>query len=68
MQEAPVKPLRRGVQKNISLDADAAALFPVLCENSRAYGKFISELLRQEMVRRETRQQMIREFQEMAGR
>jgi hypothetical protein len=66
MPKAPIR--RKGVQKNLCLDADAAALFPLLSANSNAYGRLVSELLRQEMVRRETRQEMIRDMQALAQR
>jgi len=60
-------PTRRcGRPLNFSIDADAVDIMHALVPSTKAYGRFISELIRQEMVRRETRQEMMQQIQTAA--
>jgi hypothetical protein len=63
---API--VRRGVQVNLCLDVDVIPLMKLLSPSSKRYGALISSLLRQEMVRREERQAMLKELQALVPR
>jgi len=52
-------PRRCGIAVNITVDHDALDLLRFLSPGQRTQGRFVSELIRQEMIRRETRQEML---------
>jgi hypothetical protein len=47
---------RRGLACNLTLDVDAHALMKELSPHAKSYGRFLSELVRAEALRREERQ------------
>jgi hypothetical protein len=51
------QPVRRGIAKYLTIDLDAIAALEELAVGPGAQGRLVSELLRQEIVRREERQQ-----------
>ena len=59
MADKPV-PERCGVAKVLTLDLDALTLLRELCPSTKAYGRFLSELLRTEARIREERQRLRR--------
>ena len=61
-------PHRNGKSAVFTFDHDALELLPLLAPGKRAQGRFISELIRQEQVRRETRQEMLQQMQAAALR
>jgi hypothetical protein len=58
MEDTRQVPQRRGVVCNLTLDADAAALLKEIAPHKKAHGRFVSELLRAEVLRREERQRI----------
>jgi hypothetical protein len=53
---------RRGIPTNICLDPDAKVLLRELAPGAKAYGRFVSELLRREDERRRDREQLRQEL------
>jgi hypothetical protein len=51
-------PVRRGVARYLVLDFDADAMLTELAPHRKAQGRYISELLRAEVVRREERRKL----------
>jgi len=48
-------PERRGIAKTLTLDAEAIELLNALCPGPHSQGRIISNLLREELARREER-------------
>jgi hypothetical protein len=48
-------PIKKGVPKNYTLDADAIELLRILAPSHMRHGSFISELIRREWHQREAR-------------
>ena len=59
-------PTRCGKAAVFTFDHDALDLLSVLAPSKKAQGRFLSELIRQEQVRRETRREMIADMQAAA--
>jgi hypothetical protein len=51
----PTKITRRGVVRTLTIDHDAAALLEELAPHCRGLGRYVSELIRNEQVRKEER-------------
>jgi len=51
----------------IQMDVDARELIPLLTDNKKSIGKLLSELVRAEFVRRETRAEMLAEWKAQHG-
>ena len=49
-------PVRRGITKYMTLDFDAVAALEEMAPGPRSRGRFLSELVRAEVARREERQ------------
>ena len=63
-EELPMaSPHRNGRAAVFTFDHDALELLPLLAPGKRAQGRFLSDLIRQEQIRRETRREMIAEMQ-----
>ena len=61
-------PLRKtGRSMCIQMDVDARELIPLLTDNKKSIGKLLSELVRAEFVRRETRAEMLAEWKAQHG-
>lgn len=60
--EASTVVVRRGVSKNVSLDADAVLILKELSPSTKGYGRLLSELLRREDERRRERQRLREEL------
>jgi hypothetical protein len=58
MEDTQQVPRRRGVAINITLDKDAAELLKEIAPHKKGHGRFVSELLRAERLRREERERM----------
>jgi hypothetical protein len=58
------KPIRRATPVLLAMDADALELLRLLSPSTKRYGSTLSELVRQEMTRREERRRVVREMQE----
>jgi hypothetical protein len=54
--------IRRGKAVTLTLDHDAAALLRVIAPSNKGHGRFLSELIRNELVRREERQKVLAEL------
>jgi hypothetical protein len=59
-------PVRRGKNKQLTLDLDAIQALEELAPGPGAQGRVVSELLRAELVRREERQRQRQERQQAA--
>jgi hypothetical protein len=59
-------PVRRGRNKQLTLDLDAIQALEELAPGPGAQGRVVSELLRAELVRREERQRLRHERQQAA--
>ena len=55
MDDARETPRRRGIAVNLTLDTDAAELLREIAPTKKGHGRFVSELLRAERLRREER-------------
>ena len=55
-------PQRKAIPSTLSLAPDAKALLKILVPNSRAYGLFISELIRREVDVRLVRQGLLKQL------
>jgi hypothetical protein len=59
----PMSP-RRGKLVHLTLDHDALGILEAIAPGSKHYGKLLSELLRQEIVRRQERHKVLEELRE----
>jgi hypothetical protein len=57
-------PHRRGIAKTITIDHDAVAILMELSGGKNCQGRFVSDLLRAERVRREEREKLRKVLQE----
>jgi hypothetical protein len=55
-------PVRCGKAAVFTFDHDALEILPLLAPSKKAQGRFISELIRQEVIRREERQKFLAEL------
>jgi hypothetical protein len=51
-------PERRGIAKNLTLDFDAAELLYEMVPSRKGYGRYVSELIRNERLRKEERDKL----------
>src|SRR5262245_22197115 len=57
--DAMSTPIRCGKAAVFTFDHDALEILPLLAPSKKAQGRFLSELIRQEVVRREERQKVL---------
>ena len=60
-------PIRRGIQRCLTLDRDANELLGALQDNSTAQGLLLSELIRKEAREREGRPALLKKLKAASG-
>ena len=56
------KPVRKAISVRLGMDEDALMLLKLLAPSTKRFGSTVSELVRQEMVRREERGLLLKEL------